>query len=724
MHVRVSRTKRNGKTYEYAQLVESVRRPDGMPVHRVIGTLGALAPLELDNLRASLSASREHKRVVVAPCARAPVATPNVLANLRYLDVAVSLALWREWGLHDLLAELLPKGDSEVSPVAVVAALVLQRLLDPGSKLAATEWFPRTALPELLDVTPARFNNTRVHRVLEALDEKTSDLMARLPRRYEEKEGAFASLFLDVSDAAFVGRGPSFAEKAKTKEGFVARKIGIVLLCNQRGYPLRWQVVPGASHDSKTMLGMLESIAGLRWVGQAPIVCDRAMGKTATILAMMKLKLRFLTALTTTEFASYSGDRVPYDVLAGLDASSACDAKVEAEAIRRVTAAGMEQVDDNLFVLDLGLVARPDESSVAPVAPATAATPAQAMSLCRRMCELVTTDECPSFEVARRRMNLGKGVATKYRRLAKLVEDIQLDVLAGRAESCTLGDLLRLAPLSPEEQRARFAKRASSATPRRGKSPISKTLGAEAETAAPGATVKLRIVAYFNQERFVEKRYRARQALAEIGAFVDDLNRRLAACGRRRSRASIEAEIDRKLRSRDLVESYAVRLDEQQDEERTRYHVTLTLDEKSWAKRRRYDGFSLLVAHPEVSQSAAQLCRLYRAKDAVEKDFHIIKSVVEVRPVWHHSDAKVRAHLTLCMLALLLERTLGHRLRGRCSAEVALERLEPCRLNQFESTARAYGLTRATAEQQDILRHLGLAKLVDDEQVAETIRPR
>jgi len=47
-----------------------------------------------------------------------------------------------------------------------------------------------------------------------------------------------------------------------------------------------------------------------------------------------------------------------------------------------------------------------------------------------------------------------------------------------------------------------------------------------------------------------------------------------------------------------------------------------------------------------------ELCRTYRAKDAVETDFQVIKSLIKLRPVRHRTDAKVRAHVTLCMLAL------------------------------------------------------------------------
>ena len=72
---------------------------------------------------------------------------------------------------------------------------------------------------------------------------------------------------------------------------------------------------------------------------------------------------------------------------------------------------------------------------------------------------------------------------------------------------------------------------------------------------------------------------------------------------------------------------------------------------------------------------------MYRAKDAVERDFQTIKSDIELRPVLHHTDPKVRSHLSLCMLALLLERTMERRLRSvglRMTAPAAIETSFPC----------------------------------------------
>lgn len=76
-----------------------------------------------------------------------------------------------------------------------------------------------------------------------------------------------------------------------------------------------------------------------------------------------------------------------------------------------------------------------------------------------------------------------------------------------------------------------------------------------------------------------------------------------------------------------------------------------------------HDGFVLLVAHSDVPRSGPEFVQFYRDKDAVGKDFQTIKDVVKLRSVYHHTDPKVRAHVTLCMLALLLEHTLEQRLR-------------------------------------------------------------
>jgi hypothetical protein len=721
MHVRISRERRGSKIYEYPQLVESFRREDGMPATRVIKQLSHLSALELENLKAALAASKRGRRVFVgkAPAGRPPKAT----ANLDYLGIAVLLELWRQWQLDELVDGLLGIGDAVVTPAAVVAALVLQRCVAPGSKLSAERWFPRSALPELLGVAPKHFNNTRIHRVLDALDQCRVDLMAKLPRRYTERDGAFAAMFLDVTDTWFVGHGPKMAERAKTKEGVVRRKVGIVLLCNERGYPLRWEVLRGAESDKSSMTRTVAAIAGRRWVGDAPIVCDRSMGNTAQIRQLLKTNIRFVTALVKSEFGAYS-EAIPHQPFADIVVSPGKNERDKQAAIaaRLAQSAGMDKVDDRLYVRDLGVIERQtdDEASYEDYLADTDPV-VRAVRLGRNIREAVADGRAESLAAAGRMFGLSKGLTHKYRRLSDLSEEIQLAVLEGKAKGASLGEMLSIVEQSNDAQHEAFEQLLQRIAARGGKRLRSNDPPRQT-TSTKELPVRVRGVIYFNPEMFIDQRRIAQRRLADIEEFTRQLNGRLQSPRSKLNKAKALAQVEQKLKTWDLVEAYDVRVDELND----LLSVRATLKADEWAHRRRYDGFSLLVAHPDIPHSAAELCRLYRAKDTVEKDFETIKSFVELRPVRHRLDAKVRAHVTICMLALLLERSLNDKLGNDSTAQHALEELSRCHLNHYatQGSVAAYDVTTIDQTQRKILRKLRLQQLAEDDEVMERITPR
>lgn len=729
MHLQLTRV-RSGRTIKrYARLVQSYRRDDGMPAQRVLANLGELSDQAVENFRLALEASRTAKSVVLP---EAPAWRAKVLANLAYLDVAVALELWRSWQLSELLHRLIPEHGVAVRAAEVICALVLQRCVAPGSKLEAQRWFPRTALPELLGVAPAHFHNTRIHRVLDKLDRVETELQDGLVRRYQQRDGVFAALFTDVTDAWFEGRGPDLAERGRTKEGLSHRhKVGILLLCNERGYPLRWRTLPGRMQDGQALGELVEHIAGQPWTVGVPVVFDRAMGSAGAVARLCTSALRFVTAVRRSEIHSYTA-ALPSEPLSDLDGSEE-DSERErliAEAAARIERAGMQKVDEQLYVLDLGTCSRAlrlphdDEETEPDLDEKTLEGGALWLYHARRYQALLDQKTFATRAAIARHLGVTRARMTQVMMLLRLDEALQRQVLAGAYGYVPDRTLRAIASLRGKAaQRRALAEHAQSARPMVGHKPERARQTSILET-------RVRLVLYFNPQMFVDQRAVGERHRKEIEATVRDLNARLRRKGPMRTREAVYSEIAQKLAARSLLSVYEVNIDEVHDDGHTHFVVSLVLDEDAYKRRRRTDGFVLLVAHPELPQSAADLVALYRAKDAVEKDFQTIKTDLELRPVFHHTDPKVRAHVSLCMLALLLERTLEQMLReaGKpVTAPACLDELASGHLNLVTTGPDApatYLMTEPTAEQRDLLARLALAHLVDHDTVTARIQPR
>jgi transposase len=235
--------------------------------------------------------------------------------------------------------------------------------------------------------------------------------------------------------------------------------------------------------------------------------------------------------------------------------------------------------------------------------------------------------------------------------------------------------------------------------------------------------INVRVVAYFNPQMYADQKDRSRRWLENLDKFQADINKRLLAPSNKRGRDSIVSEIDRFIRKKDLLQCVDIKVEQETRAQRKVWQVKITLIQEKWRKRRQFDGFCILVCHPECSLSAPELCKLYRGKDVIEKDFQTIKSVLNLRPVRHYQDLKVRAHVTICMLSLLLEKSLQKQLRGSWTSRRALEELRSCHLNKYVVNEESfYTTTEWNESQQKILQALNLTHLADDDYILERIR--
>jgi hypothetical protein len=715
MHVRVTRTNRGSKQYRSVQLAQSYRNEAGKPVTRIIASLGNLADIEIANLRQAIAASRLGQAVVMAAPKSAP---PKVKRSLAHLDVATCWRTWQRWGLTELVDELSPT-EREVSVGQVVAALTVQRCVAPASKLEASRWYPTTALPELQGVRPTRFNNTRVHRALDALAAMEEPLQQRLAEHIEAEQGQFVSLFLDCTDTWFVGHGPTLAALGPTKEGLYRRKIGIALMCDQRGFPLRWATVEGNHNEVHTMLDMVEKASLLSWASQLPVVVDRAMGRGITIEGLLARGVRFVTAVPAPEIASYS-TRIPLGMCDDVELGDADrnDEQLQAQLQRTAEAAGFQRVGQR-HLLDLGVIAKGDGGEAVP---ASWLTPSRAVAVvtAARTVRREMGAGCSRSELAAR-YDCTEHTLRRWEAVLELTDELQRRILDGAADHLTPEQLRDVAKLPATQQASAFAELCPTdqqLPPLRATKQLLRFFQVPAQ--------QIRAVVLFSPARFIEQRQAAQRAARRLEELTTSLNAALQKSRRANPTKSL-GRLEVALRKESLSDVFDVSIVEADHEQRRVPQLVLARNHEAWGRRRRTDGFTLIISHPDVLSAAAELATLYFAKDRVEKDFQSIKSVLALRPVNHQTDPKVRAHVTLCMLALVLQRTIERQLREaglELTSSTALALLKTARLNLFAGRAGVYSVTEPDPDQRRILAALKLQDLADDQRLQALLQPR
>src|SRR4029453_18203825 len=134
----------------------------------------------------------------------------------------------------------------------------------------------------------------------------------------------------------------------------------------------------------------------------------------------------------------------------------------------------------------------------------------------------------------------------------------------------------------------------------------------------------------------------------------------------------------------------------------------LRVDQRAVAAEQRLDGkFLLRTSDPTLS--AEDVALGYKQLLEVERGWRDMKSTLDLRPVYHHLERRIRAHVLLCWLALLLIR-LAETATGDTWRNLRHE-LDRMHLGQFAGPAgRVLQRTETTPGQAAILKALDVAE--------------
>jgi transposase len=135
------------------------------------------------------------------------------------------------------------------------------------------------------------------------------------------------------------------------------------------------------------------------------------------------------------------------------------------------------------------------------------------------------------------------------------------------------------------------------------------------------------------------------------------------------------------------------------------YHI----DEAAIQNAEALDGTFVLLTNAE-DLSAQDIVARYKALADIERGFRVLKSDLEIAPVFHRLPDRIRTHALICFLALILHRVMQMRLKASGSANSpkrVLELLRPLQRHRVKIGAQQVSsIGRVTPEQLELFKNL------------------
>jgi hypothetical protein len=298
--VRVRKTgyvDKQGRRKDYSSAyLRRTYRDGGTVKNETVANLSALPDHVIDLIDAGLKGQQ------LVPAAQAVTIT----GSLPHGHVVAVHAMARELGLPALLGPVGPQRD-------LALALIISRVVKPGSKLATLTWWADTTLGA--DLAVAGVSPDDIYAAMDWLEDRQDAIEAELARRHLGPEANPSRMALfDLTSAWMEGRHCPLAARGYSRDGKKGRlQIEYGLLTDPAGRPVAVRVFPGNTGDPAALTEIVDVAREKFGLAKMVMVGDRGMITSARIAALTELDEDYgwITALRAPAIRKLMADDGP-----------------------------------------------------------------------------------------------------------------------------------------------------------------------------------------------------------------------------------------------------------------------------------------------------------------------------------------------------------------------------------------------------------------------------
>jgi len=585
MFPRISRSNKKSGTYEYLVISESVHVKGKGSTTRDIANLGnvkKLKPKEIENLIDGLIRLFQVEKYSLSE-------QVEILESLEHGSIIFWQKLWNKIRLSDSIKELTrsKKSRIKIDVEKYVEMMVINRCVDPLSKLGTTRWIERTSYKAMKGYHDLPLDVEYFYRSMDYLLAIKDELELALYERLRTLFSINVKLtFYDITSTFFYNDNCSIGKKGHSRDHRSDKEqIVIGVVTSWEGYPIKHYVFEGNTKDEKTVIDVVKQLKKEYQIEETTFVGDRGM-------------------ITKLNLSTIEGEGFNY-IMGVKHRQSEIHAMLLAD----------DELDDNLY------------------------------------------QEYKGLKIQERRILVKDFLLWKSKAILNekgiSIEDQAFSSLKGLIGSLNNLDKVEYATI----KKAVLALNPDSKICMRISALIRKYHGQYKNT--------LRSIVCLNQERQALARQKRE---AKISSLSKELSELFSRVKKETEAIKVENKIDK------IFEGY---------KRRYKKFFGYTRNEKALAEEEKYDGIFILATNRQDLEPG-KVVDSYKNLQEVEMLFDDLKHFVDIHPVRHWLEVRVRAHVFLCILALLLKRIfeIGY-MNGKACMQ-PLEEISKSKLIKYE----------------------------------------